>query len=100
MKKTAIIETTIIPNSEYTIFIAIKPINGELHHKHGFFFYNARTMHTEEETNKFLKELEEPLKNVINLTIEDVKKSIDIMNDFYTKDLKYKPLFRYPNRRR
>lgn len=100
MKTTAIIETTIVPNSEYTISIAIKPIKGELLYKHGFFFYNAITMHTEKETNKFLKELEEPLKNVTNLTIEDIKRSIDILNEFYTNDLKYKPLFRYPTQRR
>ena len=100
MKTTAILETTIVMHSEYTICIYIKPICDKILHKHGFFFYNAKTMHSEEETKKFLTELEEAFKYVINLTIEDVKKSIDILNDIYTRDLKYEPLLRYPIRKR
>lgn len=86
MKRQAYLETTIIKNAVYQVRIRIV-IPREKNHD---FVYNAKSM-GEKGNKRFYHRLNEYLKDVDNLTIEDVKKSIDILEEIYEKDSHYTP---------
>ena len=86
MKKQAYLETTIIKNAVYQVRVIIVIPGGPPHD----FVYNAKSM-GEKGKKRFYHRLNIYLKDVDNLTIEDVKKSIDILEEIYEKDSHYTP---------
>lgn len=86
MKIQAYLETTIIKNAVYQVRVIIVIPGGKPH----VFVYNANSM-GEKGDKRFYHRLNIYLKDVDNLTIEDVKKSIDILKEIYEKDSHYTP---------